>query len=114
VTTSRPRAAAPPPTVVAADNPADDQRGAPATATRDIAAPDVGAQVSVRTSNSNIDELTFRWSAPVGSFADPTASQTRFFCPETPQRVDLTVVVTDAKGAVASDTVTVHCVASTR
>jgi hypothetical protein len=74
----------------------------------------MGAQVSVTTSNSDSDELTFRWSAPVGTFADPTASHTRFFCPQTPQRVEITVTATDGKGAAASDTITVQCVASTR
>ena len=73
-------------------------------------APETGALVTV-TTNSNSNALTFRWSAPVGRFADPTARQTRFFCPDTPQSVEVTVTVTDPQGASARDTMTVQCVA---
>ena len=129
VVTPQPRAAAPAAAVIAANNPADDRRAAPvseqhqaerqapamgpAMTARETAAPD-SAQVSVTTSNSDSDELMFSWSAPVGRFADATASQTRFFCPQTPQQVEITVLVTDGKGAAGSDRITVHCVASTR
>jgi hypothetical protein len=96
------------------DETADDQHPSPSVSAREAAPAEIGAQVSVTTSNAETDELTFRWSAPVGTFADPTARQTRFFCPETPQPVAVTIVVTDGKGAAASDTITVQCVASAR
>jgi len=108
------RAAAPAPVVISADMPAGNQRSAPTMTAREPAAPELSAQVSVTTSQADSDELTFRWSAPVGTFADATASQTRFFCPATPQPVAVTVIVTDGNGAAASDTFTVQCVASKR
>jgi hypothetical protein len=108
---SRP-AAAPARGIIPSDVPAKNQPSDPAVGPHEPAAPaEMGAQVSVSTSYPNSDELTFRWSAPVGAFADPTARQTRFFCPDTPQPVTVTVLVTDGKGAAASDTFIVQCVA---
>jgi hypothetical protein len=60
------------------------------------------------------DDLTYQWTAPIGSFADPGASRTTFRCPDTPIEVPLTVTVTDNHGASASDTVIVRCIAAAR
>src|SRR5688572_13540378 len=109
-----PPPAAPASAGVEAETPAGNQRSEPASTSPEPAAPEIGALVSVTTSSSNSDELTYRWGAPVGTFADATARETRFFCPEAPQSVAVTVTVTDASGAAASDTITVQCVASTR
>jgi hypothetical protein len=114
VATPRQRPLAPAPPVTTAEKPADGERSAPETRQQDPATASVGALVSVTASNSDGDALTFRWSAPVGRFADATARETRFFCPDTPQSVPVTVTVTDGKGAAASDTITVQCVARTR
>jgi hypothetical protein len=57
------------------------------------------------------DTLTYRWSAPTGSFANADASRTTFTCPGKPAEVPLTVTVTDHAGGSASDTVIVRCVA---
>ena len=67
--------------------------------------------VSAEASDPDGDVMTFRWSAPEGSFADPAAAHTTFTCPTAPGVVPVTVAVTDARGAVARDTITVNCVA---
>jgi hypothetical protein len=110
---SQPPAAVSSAGVVTQDKGLGNQASAPSTSL-EPAPRDVGALVSVTTSDAGTGQLTYRWSAPVGRFADPTASRTRFFCPETPQTVLLTVTVTDGTGAAASDTVTVQCVAPRR
>jgi hypothetical protein len=70
--------------------------------------------VAGSASDPDGDGLTYRWSAPIGSFADPGASRTTFTCPDTPIEVPLTVTVTDNHGASARDTVIVRCIAAAR
>ena len=70
--------------------------------------------VAGSASDPDGDGLTYQWSAPIGSFADPGASRTTFTCPDTPTEVPLTVTVTDNHGASASDTVIVRCIAAAR
>jgi Big-like domain-containing protein len=70
--------------------------------------------VAGSASDPDGDGLTYQWSAPIGSFADPGASRTTFACPDTPIEVPLTVTVTDNHGASASDTVIVRCIAAAR
>jgi hypothetical protein len=67
--------------------------------------------VSAAASDPDGDELGFRWSAPVGSFLEPMAAETKYVCPKTPRptTVTVTVTVTDANGAAATDTTEVHC-----
>jgi hypothetical protein len=64
-------------------------------------------------------KLTYKWSAPTGTFADAVAPQTQWTAPmrrqwseerwkkEGPNGVTLTVRVDDGRGGTASDTVTV-------
>ena len=70
--------------------------------------------VTGSASDPDGDDLTYQWTAPIGSFADPGASRTTFTCPDTPIEVPLTVTVTDNHGASASDTVIVRCIAAAR
>jgi hypothetical protein len=79
-------------------------------------APSAPFQLSVAASASDPDGdvLTYRWSAPTGSFANADASRTTFTCPGTPVEVPLTVTVTDRHGGSATDTVIVRCVAAAR
>ena len=70
--------------------------------------------VTVSASDPDGDDLTYQWTAPIGSFGDPGASRTTFTCPDTPIEVPLTVTVTDNHGASASDTVIVRCIAAAR
>jgi peptidoglycan-associated lipoprotein len=56
------------------------------------------------------DTLTYKWSAPSGTFANPAERQTIFTCSNTPGSVPVTVTVSDGKGGTASDTITIQCV----
>jgi outer membrane protein OmpA-like peptidoglycan-associated protein len=55
------------------------------------------------------DTLTYRWTAPTGTFANAADRQTPFTCPAQPGAVPVTVTVNDGKGGTASDTVTIQC-----
>jgi outer membrane protein OmpA-like peptidoglycan-associated protein len=87
-----------PPTVKARCEPCVVEVGRTSTVTADAQDPDG-------------DALAYKWSAPSGSFANPTERQTIFTCPTTPGSVPVTVSVSDGKGGTASDTITIQCVA---
>ena len=57
------------------------------------------------------DTLTYRWSAPTGTFANPASRQTPWTAPGQVGAVPLTVTVNDGRGMTASDTVTVQVIA---
>jgi outer membrane protein OmpA-like peptidoglycan-associated protein len=90
-----------PPTVKARCEPCVVEVGRTSTVTADASDPDG-------------DVLTYKWSAPTGSFANPAERQTIFTCPATPGSVPVTVTVSDGKGGTASDTITIQCVAPAR
>jgi outer membrane protein OmpA-like peptidoglycan-associated protein len=74
-------------------------------------------QASTVTADANDpdgDTLSYKWSAPTGTFANAADRQTRFTCPGQPGAVPVTVTVSDGKGGTASDTVTIQCVAPPR
>ena len=52
--------------------------------------------------------LTFRWTAPTGTFQNPTARVTPWTAPQQPGPVPVTVPVSDGKGGTATDTVTIQ------
>jgi outer membrane protein OmpA-like peptidoglycan-associated protein len=87
-----------PPTVKARCEPCVVEVGRTSTVTADASDPDG-------------DVLAYKWSAPTGTFANPSERQTVFTCPTTPGSVPVTVTVTDGKGGTASDTITIQCVA---
>jgi outer membrane protein OmpA-like peptidoglycan-associated protein len=86
-----------PPTVKARCEPCVVEVGRTSTVTADAADPDG-------------DVLTYKWSAPTGTFANPAERQTIFTCPTTPGSVPVTVSVADGRGGTASDTITIQCV----
>jgi peptidoglycan-associated lipoprotein len=86
-----------PPTVKARCEPCVVEIGKASTVTADAQDPDG-------------DTLTYKWSAPNGTFANPAERQTIFTCPKTPGSVPVTVSVSDGKGGTASDTITIQCV----
>jgi outer membrane protein OmpA-like peptidoglycan-associated protein len=90
-----------PPTVKARCEPCTVQVGQASTVTADANDPDG-------------DTLSYKWSAPTGTFANAADRQTRFTCPGQPGAVPVTVTVSDGKGGTASDTVTIQCVAPPR
>lgn len=67
-------------------------------------------RVTAAASDPDGDELTYRWSAPIGRFADAMERETVYTCPDTATTVALTVTVTDGHGGIASDTLTIRCV----
>jgi outer membrane protein OmpA-like peptidoglycan-associated protein len=86
-----------PPTVKARCEPCTVEIGKASTVTADAQDPDG-------------DTLTYKWSAPAGSFANPADRQTIFTCPSQEGAVPVTVTVSDGKGGTASDTITIQCV----
>jgi outer membrane protein OmpA-like peptidoglycan-associated protein len=71
----------------------------------------VGQSVTV-TADANDpdgDTLSYRWTAPTGTFANAADRQTRFTCPAQPGAVPVTVTVNDGKGGTANATVTIQC-----
>jgi outer membrane protein OmpA-like peptidoglycan-associated protein len=86
-----------PPTVKARCEPCTVEVGKASTVTADAQDPDG-------------DTLTYKWSAPTGSFANPADRQTIFTCPPQEGAVPVTVTVSDGKGGTASDTITIQCV----
>jgi outer membrane protein OmpA-like peptidoglycan-associated protein len=86
-----------PPTVDARCEPCTVEVGRTATVTADASDPDG-------------DTLTYKWSAPAGTIANPTARQTPWTAPMQEGPVQFTVAVDDGKGGTASDTVTIQVI----
>ena len=86
-----------PPTVVARCEPCTVEVGRTSTVTADASDPDG-------------DRLTYKWSAPVGTFARPTDRQTPWTAPMQEGPVVVTVQVDDGKGGTASANVTIQVI----
>jgi outer membrane protein OmpA-like peptidoglycan-associated protein len=56
------------------------------------------------------DTLTYKWTAPTGTLANPSDRQSLWTAPCEPGPVPVTVTVDDGKGGTASDTVTIQVV----
>jgi outer membrane protein OmpA-like peptidoglycan-associated protein len=59
------------------------------------------------------DTLTYRWTAPTGTLANPAERQTLWTAPQQEGSVPVTVTVNDGKGGTASDTVNIQVVRPT-
>jgi outer membrane protein OmpA-like peptidoglycan-associated protein len=70
--------------------------------------------VTADANDADGDVLAYKWSAPSGTFANPSERQTIFTCPMTPGSIPVTVTVNDGKGGTASDTITIQCVPPAR
>ena len=86
-----------PPTVVARCEPCTVEVGRTSTVTADATDPDG-------------DRLTYKWSAPAGTFANPADRQTPWTAPQQEGPVQLTVQVDDGKGGTASANVTIQVI----
>lgn len=74
----------------------------------------IGEETRVRANASDPDgdPLTYKWSAPTGTFLDPENRETqRWQAPEGAGSVPVTITVDDGRGGIASDTVTIKVVA---
>jgi outer membrane protein OmpA-like peptidoglycan-associated protein len=56
------------------------------------------------------DPLTYRWTAPTGTLANPAQRQTVWTAPQQEGRVPVTVTVNDGRGGTASDTANIQVV----
>ena len=74
---------------------------------------EVGRQLtaSADAQDPDGDTLSYRWSSPTGTFANPADRQTPWTAPGQLGSVPLTVTVDDGKGMTATDTVTVQVIA---
>jgi outer membrane protein OmpA-like peptidoglycan-associated protein len=86
-----------PPTVKARCNPCTVEVGKSSTVTADASDPDG-------------DPLTYKWSTPAGSLANPADRETLWTAPMQEGPVPVTVTVDDGKGGTATDTVTIQVV----
>ncbi|WP_291988280.1 OmpA family protein [Luteitalea sp.] len=86
-----------PPTVKARCNPCTVEVGKSSTITADASDPDG-------------DPLTYKWSCPAGTVAQPGNRETLWTAPMQEGPVPCTVTVTDGKGGSVSDTVTIQVV----
>jgi outer membrane protein OmpA-like peptidoglycan-associated protein len=86
-----------PPTVKARCNPCTVEVGKSSTITADAMDPDG-------------DQLTYKWSCPAGTVAQPGNRETLWTAPMQEGPVPCTVTVTDGKGGSVSDTVTIQVV----
>jgi outer membrane protein OmpA-like peptidoglycan-associated protein len=92
-----PVAANRPPTVQARCEPCTVQVGQTSTLTADAQDPDG-------------DQLTYRWTAPAGSFQNPADRQTVWTAPQQEGPVQATVTVNDGRGGTASSQVTIQVI----
>ena len=86
-----------PPTVKARCNPCTVEVGKSSTITADAMDPDG-------------DQLTYKWSCPAGTIAQPSNRESLWTAPMQEGPVPCTVTVTDGKGGSVSDTVTIQVV----
>ena len=86
-----------PPTVKARCNPCTVEVGKSSTITADASDPDG-------------DPLTYKWTCPAGTIAQPSNRETLWTAPGQEGPVPCTVTVTDGKGGTVSDTVTIQVV----
>ena len=66
------------------------------------------ATVSAEATDPDGDTLTYQWTAPAGTFADASATSTKWTAPGEVGPVPITVSVNDGHGGTASDTVTIQ------
>jgi outer membrane protein OmpA-like peptidoglycan-associated protein len=66
--------------------------------------------VSADAQDADGDQLTYRWSAPAGTFTSPGDRQTPWTAPQQEGPVPVTVTVDDGHGHTATDTVTIQVV----
>ena len=64
--------------------------------------------VTANASDPDGDMLTYRWTSPQGTLANPAERQTLWTAPQQEGTVPVTITVNDGKGGTASDTVNIQ------
>ena len=65
------------------------------------------AIVRVEAQDPDGDSLTYTWTAPAGAIASPSAAMTSWMAPAIEGPVFLAIRVTDGKGGLSSDVITI-------
>ena len=84
--------------------------GAAAICEPGVVAPGADSKCSATATDPDGDAVTYRWTAPQGTFSAPTAQNTNWTAPNQVGNVPITVTATDARGGTAVATVTVQVV----
>jgi peptidoglycan-associated lipoprotein len=84
--------------------------GAAAICEPGVVAPGADSRCSATATDPDGDGVTYRWTAPGGTFAAPTAQNTNWTAPNQVGNMPITVTATDARGGTATATVIVQVV----
>jgi peptidoglycan-associated lipoprotein len=84
--------------------------GAAAICETGVVAPGADSKCSATATDPDGDAVTYRWTAPSGTFSAPTSQNTNWTAPNQTGNVPITVTATDARGGTATATVTVQVV----
>jgi peptidoglycan-associated lipoprotein len=80
------------------------------TANPPVVEPGQNTQLSAQATDPDGDPLTFRWSAPAGTFSNPNAPNTTFTAPNMEGNVPVQLDVQDNRGGTASSNITIPVV----
>jgi peptidoglycan-associated lipoprotein len=80
------------------------------TANPPVVEPGQNTQLSAQATDPDGDPLTFRWSAPAGTFSNPNAPNTTFTAPNMEGNVPVQLDVQDNRGGSARSSITVPVV----
>jgi peptidoglycan-associated lipoprotein len=84
--------------------------GAAAICEPGVVAPGADSKCAATATDPDGDAVTYRWTAPSGTFSAPTAQNSNWTAPNQVGNVPITVTATDARGGTAVATVTVQVV----
>jgi outer membrane protein OmpA-like peptidoglycan-associated protein len=103
-------APAPPPPPPPPPPPAPQNRPPTVKAQCDPCTVEIGksSTVTATAQDPDGDTLTYRWTVPTGTLANPAERQTLWTAPQQDGSVPVTVTVNDGKGGTASDTVNIQ------
>jgi peptidoglycan-associated lipoprotein len=80
------------------------------TANPPVVEPGQTSSLSAAATDPEGEPLTYRWTAPAGTFSDPNAPSTVWTAPNTEGNVPLTLTANDPRGGTATSTITIPVV----